>query len=334
MSEDGERVCVVCQSKDKPKLCSSCQSVSYCCKEHQVQHWKIHKASCVKPKPADLGALASAMATLDVSPHRGQNEADRPNNHLADAQTMNRNLPRDLPPHITHTWIMKMADTLISCLNKYGIAVVDKLLGLELGEKILEEAMLLHDRHLMHDGQTIAPTAEGESSEGQTRTKYRLDKISWVDGLEEDCLNIGTLVTLIDSIMQHVGAKLTQYNVKGRTKAMVACYPGRGSNYMTHVDNPMRDGRLITCIYYLNKNWNCSVDGGMLKIYPQGTSTVAQIEPIMDRLAVFWSDSRNPHEVMPSYKTRFAVTTWYFDLNERTQAMKEQLQKQKLKEAR
>lgn len=72
MSEDGERVCVVCQSKDKPKLCSSCQSVSYCCKEHQVQHWKIHKASCVKPKPADLGALASAMATLDVSPHRGQ----------------------------------------------------------------------------------------------------------------------------------------------------------------------------------------------------------------------------------------------------------------------
>lgn len=89
----------------------------------------------------------------------------------------------------------------------------------------------------MHDGQTIAPTAEGESSEGQTRTKYRLDKISWVDGLEEDCLNIGTLVTLIDSIMQHVGAKLTQYNVKGRTKVENSSKATISVGVMSHTNN-------------------------------------------------------------------------------------------------
>ncbi|XP_077782184.1 prolyl hydroxylase EGLN3 isoform X3 [Podarcis muralis] len=104
--------------------------------------------------------------------------------------------------------------------------------------------------------------------------------------------------------------------------AMVACYPGNGTGYVRHVDNPNGDGRCITCIYYLNKNWDSKLHGGILRIFPEGKSYVADVEPLFDRLLFFWSDRRNPHEVQPSYATRYAMTVWYFDAEERAEAKK------------
>ena len=48
-------------------------------------------------------------------------------------------------------------------------------------------------------------------------------------------------------------------------QAMIACYPGGGSGYKKHVDNPSEDGRIITCICYLNNNWDVPV--GIFFVY-------------------------------------------------------------------
>ncbi|XP_017331746.1 egl nine homolog 3 isoform X1 [Ictalurus punctatus] len=201
------------------------------------------------------------------------------------------------------------------CMNSYGLCIVDNFLGDKLGDRILQEVRRVHMDGSMQDGQLACQTL------GQTKA-IRGDKIAWVEGIETGCHNIGALLARIDKLITFADGKLGSYKIRGRHKAMVACYPGNGAGYVKHVDNPNADGRCVTCIYYLNKNWNAKEHGGVLRIFPEGKSYVADIEPLFDRLLLFWSDRRNPHEVQPSFATRYAITVWYFDSEERAEAKK------------
>ncbi|XP_042880822.1 prolyl hydroxylase EGLN2-like isoform X2 [Penaeus japonicus] len=208
----------------------------------------------------------------------------------------------------------RLAQFVISDLNKYGVCVIENFLGENRADQIRAEVGGLHRHGVFHDGEVMA-------RQDQARGRVRGDKIAWVTGSEPNCSSIGQLVSVVDSLVakcnnhQQAG-KLASYNIKWRTRAMVACYPGQGTHYVKHVDNPNGDGRCITAIYYINKNWRPQ-DGGVLRIYPEGTNKVAIIEPLFDRMLFFWSDRRNPHEVMPASVTRYAITVWYLDQNER-----------------
>jgi hypothetical protein len=89
-----------------------------------------------------------------------------------------------------------------------------------------------------------------------------------------------------------------------------------------HCDNPDSNGRLLTAILYLNPDWAAG-DGGELQLTQtrlNGTDVtekqlqrVVVIPPLMNRLLLFWSDRRCPHEVLPTLKHRYAITTWYFN---------------------
>nr|XP_002731455.2 PREDICTED: egl nine homolog 1-like [Saccoglossus kowalevskii] len=208
----------------------------------------------------------------------------------------------------------ELSDYVAKCMNQHGICVVDNFLGDMPGEEILKEVQDLQSRGTFQDGQLV-------SSKGvQSSQNIRGDQITWVDGTEPGSKAISYLVSSMDTLLMYCGQRLKPVSIRGRTKAMVACYPGSGKGYVRHVDNPNEDGRCITCIYYLNKGWDSRETGGLLRIYPEGRSEVANIEPIFDRLLFFWSDRRNPHEVLPAYAIRYAITVWYFDTGERLRA--------------
>ncbi|XP_061101167.1 egl nine homolog 3 isoform X2 [Conger conger] len=217
--------------------------------------------------------------------------------------------------HIINVDLERLAlHRIVPCLLDCGFFYLDNFLGDLIGQCVLDQVKDLHDSGMLHDGQL----AGGWS--GVSRRHLRGDKIAWVSGTEEGCEAISFFLSLIDKLVTLCTAQLGKTNVRERSKAMVACYPGNGTGYVKHVDNPNGDGRCVTCIYYLNKNWDAKEHGGVLRIFPEGKSYVADIEPIFDRLLLFWSDRRNPHEVQPSYSTRYAITVWYFDAEERAEA--------------
>ncbi|TEA09833.1 hypothetical protein DBR06_SOUSAS29710020, partial [Sousa chinensis] len=219
--------------------------------------------------------------------------------------------------HIMRLDLEKIAlEYIVPCLHEVGFCYLDNFLGEVVGDCVLERVKQLHCNGALRDGQLAGPRA------GVSKRHLRGDQITWIGGNEEGCEAISFLLSLIDRLVLYCGSRLGKYYVKERSKAMVACYPGNGTGYVRHVDNPSGDGRCITCIYYLNKNWDAKLHGGVLRIFPEGKSFIADVEPIFDRLLFFWSDRRNPHEVQPSYATRYAMTVWYFDAEERAEAKK------------
>ncbi|RWS01989.1 hypothetical protein B4U79_12913, partial [Dinothrombium tinctorium] len=217
-------------------------------------------------------------------------------------------------------WLNGVCIQVLKDMNEFGICVIDHFIGAERGELILNQVKSLYDLGVFREGQTVSRRSDGSMQQ------IRGDKTVWVEGTEACCDQIGFLVQTFDSIvmccnkMQNNG-QFSKYNINMRTKAMVACYPGNGTRYVKHVDNPNQDGRCITCIYYLNKNWDVQKDGGLLRLFPVGQNRVADIAPLFDRAIFFWSDRRNPHEVQPALATRFAITVWYFDSEERKKAI-------------
>ncbi|XP_026790110.1 egl nine homolog 3 isoform X2 [Pangasianodon hypophthalmus] len=217
--------------------------------------------------------------------------------------------------HLTDAQLEQLAlEHVVPSLLDRGFFYLDHFLGEAIGRMVLGQVKQIHRSGVLSAGQLA-----GRAS-GVCRSHIRGDKITWRSGTERGAEAIGFLLKQTDKLISLCAGRLGKNTVRERSKAMVACYPGNGAGYVKHVDNPNADGRCVTCIYYLNKNWNAKEHGGVLRIFPEGKSYVADIEPLFDRLLLFWSDRRNPHEVQPSFATRYAITVWYFDSEERAEA--------------
>ncbi|KAM9344523.1 egl nine homolog 1 [Symphorus nematophorus] len=335
--ERDRQYCELCGKMENLLKCGRCRSSFYCSKEHQKQHWKKHKLICkeadkaqlpkqkpeqpapsgedkepekypekISPERADSGSLPP-QTTATVAPGVGDRPGEDSSNDTATPNGQTSSSPQKLA-----------TEYIVPCMNKHGICVVDNFLGAETGQGILDSVKALYETGKFTDGQLV-------SQKSDSTKDIRGDKITWIEGRETGCERIRFLMSRMDDLIRHCNGKLGNYTINGRTKAMVACYPGNGTGYVRHVDNPNGDGRCVTCIYYLNKDWSAKQHGGLLRIFPEGKAQFADIEPKFDRLLLFWSDRRNPHEVQPAFATRYAITVWYFDADERARAKEKYL---------
>ncbi|KAM4595946.1 prolyl hydroxylase EGLN3-like, partial [Polymixia lowei] len=154
--------------------------------------------------------------------------------------------------HIMDSDLERLAlDQVVPALLDQGFFYVDSFLGDLVGDIVLDQVREMHRSGMLQDGRLAAT---GRVS----RTDIRGDKTAWVSGPESGCEAINFLLTLIDKLVSLCICRLGKSVIRERSKAMVACYPGNGTGYVKHVDNPNGDGRCVTCIYYLNKNWNAT----------------------------------------------------------------------------
>ncbi|CAL8258191.1 unnamed protein product [Lota lota] len=331
--ERERQYCELCGKMENLLKCGRCRNSFYCSKEHQKQHWKKHKLICKEadtektPEPSPYAEgkepeQSKQKIRAEQSEPSGERmkgfitNAERPEVIVKSGDGGGNNVK---PNGQTRSSPQKLAtEYIIPLMNKNGICVVDNFLGAETGVCILEDVKALHKTGRFTDGQLV-------SQKSDSTKDIRGDKITWIDGQENGCENIRFLMSRMDDLVRHCNGKLGNYTINGRTKAMVACYPGNGTGYVRHVDNPNGDGRCVTCIYYLNKDWDVKEQGGLLRIFPEGKTQFADIEPKFDRLLLFWSDRRNPHEVQPAHSTRYAITVWYFDADERAKAKEKYL---------
>ncbi|KAJ9456600.1 Hypoxia-inducible factor prolyl hydroxylase [Diplonema papillatum] len=208
------------------------------------------------------------------------------------------------------------------CLLEDNYCVIDGFYPLDACRRVWREIDDLYAQDGMAPGQ-LGGGAGDKARAGSTT--LRSDFVCWKEGGDpgvEACTEY--MVNRADVFVQKIAAFLDAavgaphgWEAKRRTKMMPAVYPGNGSHYVKHYDNPGTNTRKLTIVLYLNEGWRPE-DGGYIRLgkpwqAQETDSLFTPIAPLMGRAVLFWSDKRCPHEVSPVYKTRYALTVWYLD---------------------
>ena len=138
------------------------------------------------------------------------------------------------------------------------------------------------------------------------------------------------LMTICDGMVEELKGHIESLSgIFDRSDAMLTIYPGHGARFANHIDNTTGDGRILTCVIYLNPVWK-EEQGGALRVTDRlGITT--DVYPVAGRAILFYS-SEIPHEVLPTYGDRHAFTFWYYDKDERKVAVEKAREEGKAKD--
>jgi hypoxia-inducible factor (prolyl hydroxylase) len=129
-------------------------------------------------------------------------------------------------------WLIDICQCVVRDLDKYGICVVDNFMGKERAESIHRSVVSMYHSGVFVEGETVGlksstSTAAASTGDGETARNVRSDKITWVDGSENNCVHIAFLIAAVDTIIMNFmrfkkGAQLgSQLNIGGRTKVII-----------------------------------------------------------------------------------------------------------------
>ena len=213
-------------------------------------------------------------------------------------------------------------------MHRKGYVVIDGVLG-EKNSKICEEAaMKFYESDPGTRKFKLGELAYEEKNDATTQKKegkYRDDEIAWLTG-DERPVALGALSQFLRDTLGDILCNVFNEKKDGSNKhlllsptdyhsnVMLSVYSSNRGGFVKHLDHDdASDPRKISAVYYLNSQWNENENRGALLLYPEGgeDSTPVRVNPIRDRLVLFWSDTMY-HAVEPSERRkRFACSFWY-----------------------
>lgn len=215
-----------------------------------------------------------------------------------------------------------------------GFVVKERFLGHDSATKARNALVTLAQTETLRDARV------GHGEKVRSERTVRGDRILWLkrprdlsarpsdpNALDPAIVN---LLKRVETLVFGVKAALAPaLDVRNVTSTQLAIFPGDGSRFVRHADTyssahaddaapstgPTDLVRLVTCVYYLNPDWE-PAHAGQLRVYVNGASSSSgpkhwDVAPALDTLVVFRSLDVE-HEVLPTFHDRMALTIWYY----------------------
>lgn len=197
---------------------------------------------------------------------------------------------------------MDKYNTLIDQLATEGWATYPNFISPEMVISLREELIRLYKLG------EFRQAGIGKGSNFKVMPEIRSDSVMW---LEPD--NLSELQQFFWNEIETLRAIFNREFYLGLKsfEAHFTKYPA-GSFYKRHIDQFQNvPYRIISCILYLNPDWEPSM-GGQLRIFlpdETGIEKHVDIAPVAGTLAVFKS-AEIPHEVLVTNQERYSLTGW------------------------
>lgn len=195
-------------------------------------------------------------------------------------------------------------DRIVADLAKTGFSICDDFVSPLLASNMAHEA-----RSRNSEGE-FRHARIGRGTSMQLRPEIRNDRVLWVDCEKPGAILLPYFLDL-ETLRKEINRSLFLglFEFEGH----FALYPP-GAFYDIHYDRFIGSmERVVTCILYLNDNWQPE-DGGALKIYegtePSDLPLPLEVLPRAGRLVTFIS-KLFPHEVLPASRDRLSLTGWF-----------------------